>query len=309
MDTQNTQQQTEIPSTPSKPILRVGFTDYFTLMDEFFIHTLGRGYDIVRDDQNPDYLIFADETFGQNNKSFNGKNVMKVFYTGENRRPWNYECHIGLTFDHFESPRHYRLPLYVIENWVNMFKIGLPDIRDIKRDATAAEKSDFCSFVVSNPNCADRNRAFELLSCYKRVDSAGPLFNNTGFTLPRDGVNSQKTKYDFLRSRKFNLCYENSSYPGYVTEKIFHSFFCNTIPIYWGSSTVEMDFNTKAFISRHDFDSDEDMMRYIMEVDNNDDLYNSILQQPILNPRNKLLDLDRFVFWFHRHVYQGVLNP
>ena len=308
MDTQSVQQPTEIPSMPSKPLLRLGFTDYYNPIDEFFIHTLSRGYDIVRDDENPNYLVFCDETFGQNNKTFNDKNVLKVFFTGENRRPWAYDCHIGLTFDHFESPRHYRLPLYAIENWMNVFKIGLPDIRDIKRDATVADKSGFCSFVVANGGCPDRNRAFELLSCYKRVDSAGPLFNNTGFTLPRDGINAQKSKYDFLKSRKFNLCYENGSYPGYVTEKIFHSLYCNTVPIYWGSATVEMDFNSKAMISRHDFDTDEDMIRYIIEVDNNDDLYNEILQQPIMNPRNKVLDLDRFVIWFHRNVYQGVLQ-
>lgn len=308
MDTQSVQQPTEIQSTPSKPVLHLGFCDYYSTIDDFFIDVLSMGYEVIRDDENPDYVIFCDETFGTSHKKFNDKNVLKIFFTGENRRPWNYECHVAITFDHFESPRHYRLPLYVVENWVQMAKIGLPDIREIQRTATAADKTGFCSFVSSNPNCQDRNRAFELISCYKRIDSAGPLFNNMGYTLPRDGINAQKSKFDFLKTRKFNLCYENGSYPGYVTEKVFHALYTNTVPIYWGSSTVEMDFNPKAIINRHDYETDEELMMRIIELDNDDDKYNEVLQQPILNPRNKLFEMERFVRWFHNNVYHGQLN-
>ena len=38
----------------SKPILRLGFTDYFGTLDDFFIDTLSKKYDIIRDDDNPD---------------------------------------------------------------------------------------------------------------------------------------------------------------------------------------------------------------------------------------------------------------
>jgi len=290
-----------------KPVLRLGFTDTFNTLDSFFTDTLSKVFDVQRDDNDPQFLIFCDENFGQNNLSFNDKNVVKIFFTGENRRAYNYHCHFAITFDHDSNPRHYRLPLYVLDNIVNTKILGLPDIHDVSRTETAKDKKGFCSFVVKNGGCAERNNMFNMLSQYKKVDSGGPLFNNIGQILSREGLNGfHMAKYDFLKERKFNLCYENSSHPGYVTEKLFHALTYNTIPIYWGSPTVEMDFNTKAFISRHDFDSDEDMIRKIIELDQDDDKYNEMLSQPILNPRNKVFDLDRFNNWFYNIVYREV---
>ena len=144
---------------------------------------------------------------------------------------------------------------------------------------------------------------FHALNEYKTVDAGGPLFNNVGGPIDQDGFNSHITKTNFLKSRKFHLAYENSMFPGYVTEKILHGFLGESIPIYWGSPCVEMDFNSKAFINRHDFDSDREMIDYIVKVDNNDELYNDMMQQPILNDYNKFLDYSHFRKWFKTYVY------
>jgi hypothetical protein len=66
-----------------------------------------------------------------------------------------------------------------------------------------------------------------------------------------------------------------------------------------------MDFNAEAFINRRDFDSDDDMIQSIIDLDQNDDKYNEMLNKPLLNPRNKVLDLNRFVDWFIANVYRG----
>ena len=39
-----------------------------------------------------------------------------------------------------------------------------------------------------------------------------------------------------FKKYKFNICFENSSTPGYVTEKIIQSMYVNSIPIYWGTN-------------------------------------------------------------------------
>lgn len=289
----------------TKPILKLGFTDYFTTMDEFFIDTLSKSFEIIRDDTNPDYLIFADETFGQNNLNY--KNCIKIFFTGENRRPWNYQCHHAISFDHLDGPNFYRLPLYVLDDWVNVKKMNLPSIQEIPqiKDSSLANR-DFCSFVVANAGCKQRNDIFYELTSYVKVNSGGPLFNNIGHVLPRDGTNAQKTKYDFLRKHKFNICYENSSWPGYVTEKLFHALYCQTIPIYWGSPTVALDFNENAFISRHNFDSDDDMIDFIFDLHQNDDKYMRMLEQPPVAKSNTRFDLNKFTHWFLNNVYKGV---
>lgn len=284
----------------SKPRIKVGFTDYYATFDEFFMDVLSREYEVERNDADPNYLFFCDETFGTNHKNY--KNCIKIFFTGENRRPWNYETHFALSFDHLHTSQFYRLPLYVLDNWVQMNKIKLPDFLSggIKHD----KPQEFCSFIVANGSSSDRNNIFHKLSEYKKIASAGPLFNNVGFVLPRNGINAQLTKFEFMRKYKFNLCYENSSYPGYVSEKLFHALYMNVVPIYWGSPCVEMDFNPEAFINRLDFDSDENMIEYIKKVDTDDELYEKMINANKLNPRNKVFDLNRFLRWFRENVYK-----
>lgn len=283
--------------------IKLGFTDYYWPLDEFFMDVLSRRFNVIRDDKNPDFLIFCDETFGQNNLNYDPQKVVKVFFTGENRRPENYQADYFISFDFkYDVERHYRLPLYVLENWVQMHKMDLPDAFSPDFERLDGYRSVFCSFVVSNGGCAERNNMFHYLSNYKKVWSAGPLFNNTGFVLPREGTEAQRTKYNFLTKSKFNICYENSSYPGYVTEKLFHAFYAGCIPIYWGSPLVDQDFNEHAFVDRNKFNSDESMLAYIEEIDTNDELYKKMLSLPILNPSNTYVDLDRFANWFHDYV-------
>lgn len=288
-----------------KPDLRVGFVDYFTWFDDFFTDVLNTRFNVIRDDANPQVLLFCDETFGKQNLNYNTDNVIKVFYTGENRRPWNYRCHFALTFDHIENFQHYRFPLYALEDWVFQNKFGLSSITELKRTVDMKEKTDFCGFVSSNGANPIRNNMFHMLNAYKKVHSGGPLFNNIGHVLPREET-AQIHKMNFFKSKKFSLCYENDSYPGYVTEKLYHGFYMNTIPIYWGSPVVEVDYNTKAFINRHDFDSDDDMLKRIIEIDNNDDLYQEIMAEPIFNKENKFMSLDRLADFFVNNVYRSL---
>lgn len=289
--------------------LKIGFTDYFNPIDEFFIDVLSEDFNIERDDENPDYLFFCDETFGHNNKNYDPGKVKKIFYTGENRRPYEYVCHHAISFDHFDGPQFFRLPLWVVENWVNNTKLGWQEIWYFNRTMRAKDKTGFASFVVKNPGCQERNRIFDMLNSYKTVDSGGPLYNNIGGPLAQNGADSHVVKTDFLKSRKFHIAYENSSYAGYATEKLLHGFLGHTIPIYWGSTTIEMDFNPKAFINRHNFNSDEDMLNFIKMIDQNDELYDTMMAEPIFTPfqiikhRNQFFD--KFRQWFRTYVYMG----
>lgn len=294
----------------NKPILRLGFTDYFDRLDDFFVDTLSKRYEIIRDDINPDYLIFCDETFGQKNLIEFGDrpNTIKIFYTGENRRPWNYKCHFAISFDHIETYNHYRLPLYIIDYWMMVNKLNMPKLENVIRHTEDVKnKTGFCAFISGNGACQERNNIFNTLSQYKKVDSYGPLFNNTGYILPR-GLEAAKNKNDVLVNYKFNICFENGSWPGYCTEKLFHAFYMKTIPIYWGSTTANLEFNHKAFINRHDYMNDSAFLSKILELDQNEDKYMQMYMEPIIADTNKYIDMDRFLNWFHNNVYRGVLK-
>ena len=82
--------------------LKLGFADTHEHLAMFFSTLLANRFDVEIDNKNPDYLIFGDRNFGNNNPTYDAKNCIKIFYTGENARPWDYRCHNSITFDHFE---------------------------------------------------------------------------------------------------------------------------------------------------------------------------------------------------------------
>jgi len=294
-----------IPIPARKP-LRLGFVDTFGAVENYFTDILSQIYDITRDDINPNYLIFGDRNFGDQNKMFNNRaNCIKIFYTGENERPSAYDCHYSISFDHNEGT-NFRLPLYALYDYDNHFR-NTPNTSTVNRteadlDFLFSKNAEFCSFIVKNGACDYRNYWFHRLSQYKRVQSGGPLFNNIGYILPR-GEDSVAAKMKFLDYHKFNLCFENSSYPGYVTEKLYDALCAKTIPIYWGSPTVPLDFNPKAFLTRHDYDNDDLFFEAIKLIDQNDDLYREMYLQPMFIGKNKFLDSNRFLHWFSTYVY------
>lgn len=285
--------------------LKLGFTDTHPHLAQFFYSILGSRYDVEVVTENFDFLIFGDDNFGNNNLNYSKDDCVKIFFTGENRRPENFDCHYAISFDHNFEPWHYRLPLFVVYMWawehIHKMKydynyIFNPEIKD---------KTGFASFVVSNPGCKERNEFFNILNSRKPVDSGGKLFNNIGMTL--DG---EQAKIDFLSSRKFNICFEPYAHPGYVTEKILHAFYAGTVPIYWGSETIASDFNPKAFINAYDFSTLEELADYVMEVDSDDRLYNEMVSQPKFTsniPPSYML-LDNFLNWFDAVVYNKILQ-
>jgi hypothetical protein len=101
---------------------------------------------------------------------------------------------------------------------------------------------------------------------------------------------------------KFNIAFENSSYPGYTTEKIVEPMLTHTIPIYWGNPLVGLDFNTNSFINVQD---EDEAIERIIAIDQSDDLYQEIMQQPYYanNKVNEFVSTDnvlgRFRSIFH----------
>ncbi len=55
-------------------------------------------------------------------------------------------------------------------------------------------------------------------------------------------------KSEGLAPYRFSLVIENSREPGYFTEKLLDSFFCDTVPIYWGAPDIATYFDTRGMI-------------------------------------------------------------
>jgi hypothetical protein len=241
--------------------------------DNTLYEILSQRYEIVTSG-DPDFLIYS--VFGNSHTRYN---CTKIFYTGENKRPDFNQCDYSLTFDYMKDERNYRFPLSAINLQVDFNKIK-------------SEKTEFCNFVFSNPNAPLRNQLFYELSNYKEVDSGGRALNNIGYAV--------SDKLDFINKYKFTICFENSEYPGYTTEKLIHPKLKNSIPIYWGNPEVEKDWNTKSFINAYDFPTMEELIEYIKKVDNDDELYFGILREShflndILPPDYQFENLFKFL--------------
>jgi len=150
-------------------------------------------------------------------------------------------------------------------------------------------QKNFCSFIVSNgKGMPERLTFFNLLSQYKHIDSGGAFMNNIGKRVD--------DKLMFEHAHKFCITFENESYPGYSTEKIVDAFAAGSIPIYYGDPYIGEEFNTKAFINCHDYKNFEEVVERIKEVDQNEELYEQMLNEPVLKrPLPGLVELEVFL--------------
>ena len=64
----------------------------------------------------------------------------------------------------------------------------------------------------------------------------------------------------------FNLCFENSNIPYYVTEKIWDAFVGCTIPIYYSNDTIYETFPKGSFIDYRDFKNKAQLYQYILDM-------------------------------------------
>jgi len=102
--------------------------------------------------------------------------------------------------------------------------------------------------------------------------------NNIGYQVG----NTIEEKLDWMSQFKFSIVFENSSYPGYTTEKLFDGFLSNTIPIYWGNPKVNLDFNPAAFINCHDFNNFDGVVAFVQALDQDPLNHAQYLHQPYL---------------------------
>lgn len=241
------------------------FWQEFDVTKNIFLDHLNKHYNVILSD-NPDYIIYS--VFGHNYLNYN---CIRIFYTPENIRPDFNLCDYAIAFDWmtFED-RYLRLPVYMLYD----ADIEKAMVKHHISNEELTKKHKFCDFIYSNHNAHPaRRKFFELLNAYEKVDSGGKYLNNLGYCV--------RDKLDFQTNYKFSIAFENSSTSGYTTEKIIQAFAAKTVPIYWGNPLISKEFNTKAFINCHEYESFEDVIKKIMEVDENDDLYLSMLQSPI----------------------------
>lgn len=253
--------------------IHIHYVDFWKNFDrEDFIITklLRKNYEVCFDEKSPQYVICSH--FGTDYLKYN---CIRILYLGEAKAPDFNVYDYAIAFDdiHF-GDRYIRYPHYLLDEE----KVNLAINKHKYRDEYYLSKKKFCNCVVSNGSGAEERDSFlTALSEYKLVDSGGKYRNN----LP-DGK-PVSDKLEFQRQYRYSFAFENSAFPGYITEKITDAWAAVTIPIYWGAPDIIKDFNREAFINCNKMKNPEDLVKRIKEIENNPEEYLRIMKAPIIN--------------------------
>lgn len=157
----------------------------------------------------------------------------------------------------------------------------------IKTKKKALKKKYFCNFIYSN-EVGFRNKFFKELSKYKFVHSPGKCMNNSSPIksnspqASRSKSTWQKDKINYLKDFKFTIAFENIIENGYTTEKITQPMLAKSIPIYFGNPKIGEEFNKKSFVCVNGFKNFKETLEFIKKIDNDNNLYEKMLSEPWL---------------------------
>ncbi len=274
--------------------IRINFSDFwddFDPNDNFIMTALGKHFDVILSD-DPDFVFCSN--FGNRHLKYR---CVKIYYTGENLCPDFNLMDYAMGFQPISfSDRYLRLPLYVL--YEEACNLALQK-HNLAPDYDPDSKK-FCNYVISNAiSDPARGEMIALLDSYKKTDSGGKYKNNVGGPVA--------DKIAFEKNYKFTMCFENSSAPGYTTEKIMEGFAGGTVPIYWGNPDIASEFNPEAFINCHDFDSFAEVLKEVKRLDQDNEAYLKKLRAPILSRQSlaqKILQPDYVSDYLYRILSQ-----
>lgn len=113
-------------------------------------------------------------------------------------------------------------------------------------------------------------------------------------------------KKETMEKYRFSICYENAKdIPGYITEKIFDSFFAGCVPIYWGANNILEYVPKECFVDFRDFNSYDELYKYIKNM--SDDEY----MQYLGNIENYLKNEKKYIFsnvYFAKTIPEQILK-
>ena len=183
-------------------------------------------------------------------------------------------------------------------------------------------KRGFCSFIYTDhkkglDGVKMREKFYRMLKKYKKIDSPGRVFHNIDLphvnkTEETKGIEQWRLdKHAFIKDRKFVIAFENTRADGYTTEKLPDALRQHTIPIYFGNPNVGKIYNKKAFIDVSDYASLEDVVKKVIELDNDDDAYMAMLNEPpfVMDNYVPTSDLQDYLVYIIEHGKPFLKDP
>ena len=226
-------------------------------------------------------------------KFFRGK---KVFYAPEflqqggiNKNLLQFSDHcvdevdLSMGYDYIDHPHYVRLPL-----WILFFVQPEMTFEDLEKRIDQindpawrlnADRDRFAVQISTHDINGIRGKLVQLTNTVEKVTCAGKFMNTTDELITKYGDD----KWVYLRKFRFNICPENASSKGYITEKILDAFVGGCIPIYWGGGKKEWIepeiFNQEAFLYYEEGKEDV-LLSQIKELWTNQEAYQKFVSVP-----------------------------
>lgn len=225
-------------------------------------------------------------------KYFIGK---KVFFTGENveessinnnrKKYQDYllnEVDLSLGFRYMNHPKYMRFPLWLCctissEDSLETIREKIANINNPKHRLNA-DRKEFACLIAGHDKTGIRSKILQVLQKIDKVTCAGKFNKNTNDLQEK----WEDNKIAYLSQFKFNICPENSSENGYVTEKIFQSIIAGCIPIYNDGGRVKIEpkiLNQEAFL-RYEEGKEEELFQKVSELMNDEEKYREFCNIP-----------------------------
>lgn len=108
-------------------------------------------------------------------------------------------------------------------------------------------------------------------------------------------------RHEIMSGYKFSVAFENSAVAGFITERIFDSFYCGTIPIYLGAPDIADYIPSDCFIDMRDFGGYDELSNYIkgMSQERIDEYRENI---------KRFLESDKFKVFTKEHFLKTFLD-
>ena len=185
-----------------------------------------------------------------------------------------------------------------------------PNDFNTKHSLSTRAKTNFCNFVYSATRFDRKVREdfCKLLMEYKKVDCPGAVLNNMKRIRKWQDKGAEQAKLKFISSYKFTIAFENTSTDYYITEKIFHPLMVGSIPIYWGCPKIEEYINPNAIINCHNYNSFNEVIERVKEIDNNPALYQQYINAKPILPNSRFYHTERELKQRVQHIATEALE-
>lgn len=292
----------------SRADLRVAYNGYSSGQHKDWLHTFVQkltGQQVVASWYKPSLVVSS--VFGSywllKILLFLSK-VPSVFFSEENlatlKKYREYKTYLdgqpslAMGFDYRSDENYRRFPLWLLYIFSPEFAVKATVV-DIQQRLDLIEKQSFCSktkfaaMVASHDGYASKKKVFGCLENVSRsfitqqvttidfVHCPGKLLHNDDSL--KGHYNDDKKSY--LKQFLFNVCAENASVKGYVTEKLFEAIEAGTIPIYWGAMNPEPSVLNQQRIIFWDDSRKKEVLETIEQLYRDGETRKKFLQQPI----------------------------